>query len=364
MSDLDPSASAFYWDRLISITDEIVSTLVRTSFSINVRESYDLSCVLFDADGHPIAQGSYSVPSFTGTSGPTIAAHVPAVPAGRRWQRGDVVATNDPWMGTGHLFDISVMRPVFRRRPARRLHDEHHAFARHRRRRQFIAAPTEIYEEGLRLPVCKLVHGGQAERGALRHHPHQCARQRAGDRRHHGEHLLQRGRRPPACRIHGRIRHRRSRRRCRAPSAISPSRSCARRSPQIPDGSLQQPNPDRGHRRSDHARLPDRQARRRSRRSTSPARTVASARRINVPFCYTRAWAAYSIKCLTCPETPNNEGQVRPITITAPENCILNASPPLADRGPPLRRPLRRAADVRRAGRRAVPHVDPGRSWG
>ena len=26
---------------------------------------------------------------------------------------GDVICTNDPWMGTGHMFDISVMRPVF-----------------------------------------------------------------------------------------------------------------------------------------------------------------------------------------------------------------------------------------------------------
>jgi N-methylhydantoinase B len=54
---------------------------------------------------------------------------------------------------------------------------------------------------------------------------------------------------------------------------------------------------------------------------------------LNVPFCYTRAWVAYAIKCMTCPETPNNEGQVRPLTITAPEECILNAQPPHATGG-------------------------------
>jgi N-methylhydantoinase B len=43
---------------------------VRTSFSTNVRESYDLSCMLFDAQKRSIAQGTYSVPSFTGTSPP------------------------------------------------------------------------------------------------------------------------------------------------------------------------------------------------------------------------------------------------------------------------------------------------------
>ena len=63
-----PSALGIYWDRLIAITDEILSALVRTSFSTNVRESYDLSCMLFDADGRSIAQGTYSVPSFTGTA--------------------------------------------------------------------------------------------------------------------------------------------------------------------------------------------------------------------------------------------------------------------------------------------------------
>jgi N-methylhydantoinase B len=49
---------------------------------------------------------------------------------------------------------------------------------------------------------------------------------------------------------------------------------------------------------------------------------------INVPFCYARAMAIYSIKCITAPSIPNNEGSVAPITVTAPEGCILNAQPP------------------------------------
>ena len=60
------------WDRLISITDEITSALVRSSFSTIVRESGDLSVVLLDAAGNSLAQGSYSVPSFTGTAAPTL----------------------------------------------------------------------------------------------------------------------------------------------------------------------------------------------------------------------------------------------------------------------------------------------------
>ena len=102
------------WDRLISIADEIINTLVRSSFSTNVRESYDLSCVVFDSRGRAIAQGAYSVPSFTGTAPATLKAMLDRFPA-ETLRPGDVVMTNDPWIGTGHLFDINVMQPVFRK---------------------------------------------------------------------------------------------------------------------------------------------------------------------------------------------------------------------------------------------------------
>ncbi len=46
---LDAVSLGIMWDRLVAITDEIVSTLVRTSFSTIVRESYDLTVVVLDA---------------------------------------------------------------------------------------------------------------------------------------------------------------------------------------------------------------------------------------------------------------------------------------------------------------------------
>ena len=54
------------WARLISITDEGVSALVRTSFSPIVSESFDLSVIVLDAEGQSMAQGTQSIPSFTG----------------------------------------------------------------------------------------------------------------------------------------------------------------------------------------------------------------------------------------------------------------------------------------------------------
>ncbi len=55
---IDPVSLGILWDRLISITDEVLSTLVRTSFSSNVRDSYDLSVLLFSADGRSLVQGT------------------------------------------------------------------------------------------------------------------------------------------------------------------------------------------------------------------------------------------------------------------------------------------------------------------
>ena len=110
---IDAVSLSIMWDRLVGITDEIISALIRSSFSTIVRESGDLSVVVLDTEGNSIAQGSYSVPSFTGTAATTLR-HMLAKFPPDSLEPGDVIATNDAWMGTGHLFDINVMRPVFR----------------------------------------------------------------------------------------------------------------------------------------------------------------------------------------------------------------------------------------------------------
>lgn len=324
MTTYDPVSLGILWDRLISITDEIVSTLVRTSFSINVRESYDLSCVLFDADGYPIAQGSYSVPSFTGTSGLTIAHMFRKYPPDELLE-GDVVATNDPWMGTGHLYDISVMRPVFRR--GKRV-----GFTMSITHLPDIggsgnsSVPSEIYEEGLRLPVCKLVRGGRLDtelfdiiRTNVR-----VSDQVIGDIMANISCNEVGGRLLTEFMDEYDI------------DDLGPlSRAIRDQSEQvirekikaIPDGRYSNSIQIEGV--ADPITLACTIDKTRDQIAidfTGSGDCVRAA--INVPFCYTRAWAAYSIKCLTCPETPNNEGQVRPIIVSAPENCILNAPPP------------------------------------
>ena len=161
----DAISLAIMWDRLISVTDEIVSTLVRTSFSTIVRESYDLSVVLLDAEGNLMAQGSFSVPVFIGTAPRTLRYMLEKFPS-ETLKPGDVIATNDPWMGTGHIFDISVMRPVFRGEQLigytmsiTHLPDIGGL--------GFGAAATEVFHEGLRLPICKLASEGTLDQFIL-----------------------------------------------------------------------------------------------------------------------------------------------------------------------------------------------------
>jgi N-methylhydantoinase B len=51
---------------------------------------------------------------------------------------------------------------------------------------------------------------------------------------------------------------------------------------------------------------------------------------INVALNYTAGYTTYGVKCAISPDVPNNEGSFRPVTVTAPEGCILNAPYPCA----------------------------------
>ena len=108
----DPVLLELLWARLVSIVDEAAATLLRSSFSTVVRESHDFGCVLTDAQGRSVVQATDSVPSFLCTLPNTIRHFLQEFPP-ETLQPGDVLITNDIWMGTGHLPDISVAKPIF-----------------------------------------------------------------------------------------------------------------------------------------------------------------------------------------------------------------------------------------------------------
>ncbi|MFN9772509.1 MAG: hydantoinase B/oxoprolinase family protein, partial [Burkholderiales bacterium] len=162
---MNPIDLVIYWNRLIAITDEAGAALKRTSFSTVVRESNDFACVLLDSHARLVAQSSLSIPGFIGTAPLSLRAMLERIPR-ERLAPGDVLITNDPWIGTGHLPDLTMAAPVF-------AGDRLVAFVMAIAHlsdiggRQWSADANEVFEEGLRLPVMKIAEGGRLNELAL-----------------------------------------------------------------------------------------------------------------------------------------------------------------------------------------------------
>lgn len=100
------------WDRLISVVEEQARTLMRVAFSTVVREAGDLSAGIFDKQGRLLAQAVTGTPGHINSMARAIKDFLKVFPADSMKQ-GDVYFTNDPWRGTGHLFDFMVVTPTF-----------------------------------------------------------------------------------------------------------------------------------------------------------------------------------------------------------------------------------------------------------
>src|SRR6266540_1195288 len=106
--DLDTITPENTWSRPISTVDEAAIALVRTSFSTIVRESNDFGTVLMDANGDSLAESTFGIPSFMGTMPRTLKHVLTKYPASE-CRPGDCFITNDPWIATGHLPDITML---------------------------------------------------------------------------------------------------------------------------------------------------------------------------------------------------------------------------------------------------------------
>lgn len=156
----DPVALEILWERCISIVDEAADTLVRAAFSTIARESNDYGCVLCDADGVSICNTTKGTPPMAIIIPRTIRSMLERIPP-RELQPGDVLFTNDPYYGAGHLPDFCVAMPVFRggkliafSAACSHVADVGGAIAPDAR---------EAYEEGICFPPVKLFRGGKAD---------------------------------------------------------------------------------------------------------------------------------------------------------------------------------------------------------
>jgi N-methylhydantoinase B len=146
------------WSRLIAIVEEQAQTLIRTAFSATVREAGDLSAGVFDTKGRMLAQAVTGTPGHVNAMAASVGFFLNKFPAATL-KRGDVLVTNDPWEGTGHLNDFTVVTPVFRngRLVALFAATSHIADVGGL---GFGPDARQVYEEGLLVPTSKLFAAG------------------------------------------------------------------------------------------------------------------------------------------------------------------------------------------------------------
>jgi len=329
MQALDPVSLGIMWDRLISISNEMATTLVRTAFSSIVRESLDLAVVLFDAQGNTLAQSDFGAPGHSGAAPVTLRAVMDKFPPDTM-RPGDLFITNDPWIGTGHMFDMTFVHPVFRGDTlvGYTFSDTHMPDIGGG---GWSATGADMYHEGLHLPVVRLYKGGERNeelidiiRTNVRVNDqvigdimanvscHQVgARMLVNFMNQYGVDDLSEL---------ARLITEKSETAMRAEIA------------KIPDGTYRKTIQVDGWRepltlalaltvKGDQVHLDF--------TGTSPV--VDSG--INTPLCYTRAMSIHAMRMLTVPDMPPNDGTVNPISFHVPENCILNAQPPCATGG-------------------------------
>ena len=142
------------WDRLISVVEEQAQTILRTAFGSVVREAGDLSAGIYDPRGRMIAQAVTGTPGHVNTMARAVEHFLVRFPVAEM-QPGDVFVTNDPWLGTGHLFDFVVVSPAFvGATPVALLASTCHVIDVGGR--GFSADAKSIHEEGILIPHMKL----------------------------------------------------------------------------------------------------------------------------------------------------------------------------------------------------------------
>jgi N-methylhydantoinase B len=147
---------------LLSVAEEMGVVLVRASQSTNIKERRDCSCGIFDAEGATIAQAEH-VPMHLGSMLGIIGNLKERYPL-ETIRPGDMFITNDPFSGGGtHLPDITVAAPVFvdGRLIAFVVNIAHHSDVGGRVAGSNSGDCTSIFEEGLRIPLVKVLAEGK-----------------------------------------------------------------------------------------------------------------------------------------------------------------------------------------------------------
>ena len=157
-SPLDAIDLEVRWSRLITIMDEVDTGVVRTAFSSIVGESRDFAVIMVDQRGRSLAQSRLSTPAFT-SSLPITCKHLLQACPVDSLRPGDVLITNDPWLGSGHLPDLTICTPIFHKGAVVAFMGCVAHISDIGGRSDYLDS-KELFEEGLRIPPMKLVSEG------------------------------------------------------------------------------------------------------------------------------------------------------------------------------------------------------------
>lgn len=162
-ASLNPVELEIARNRLESISEEVGTALIQTSYSPNIKDRRDCSAGIYGPDGMLISQAEH-IPLHLGLM-PTMIKNALATYGADNLVEGDVLITNNPYLGGSHLPDMCVITPVF-------WHDEliavvanmaHHVDVGGITPGSMATHATEIFQEGVRVPPVKLF-----DRGTLR----------------------------------------------------------------------------------------------------------------------------------------------------------------------------------------------------
>ncbi|GAB6877906.1 hydantoinase B/oxoprolinase family protein [Halorubrum gandharaense] len=325
--DIDPITLEVLRNRLEGVAEEMGRVLIRGATSPNIKERRDCSTALFDADGRMVAQAEH------------IPVHLGAMPEAvdavrdRDPEPGDVFVLNDPFTGGTHLPDVTLVSPIA---PDGRIlgyavSRAHHADVGGMTPGSMPAGAREIYQEGLRIPPTRLVRAGERDedvfdlllanvrnpgerRADLR--AQLAANERAADRI--AELVDERGRESLLRGFDAVIDY--AERRVRDELSALPDGTYEATDWLEGDGVTDEDVPIRVAATVDDDEL----------RVDFTGTADQLAGNCNAPLAVARSAVYFVVRCLTDPEIPPNHGCYAPVTVSAPDGCLLNPNPPAA----------------------------------
>ncbi len=324
-AELSPARLQVMWNRLLAVVEEQGQTLIRAAFSPIVRECGDISAGIFDVNGRMLAQAVTGTPGHINTMAEAVL-HLRGRFCLQDMKPGDIYMTNDPWLASGHLNDFLLMMPAFK-------DGKVVGFTSCTSHLVDLGGlgmgpeGSDIYDEGLLIPPCKLVEAGTPNAllmDIIRANSREpianegdiyaliaCCEAGVkrlismmdefgiGDLDTLGSYIIDTSRKG-------------------ALEAIA----------EVPEGVYKNVLRMDGYENELelHATLT---VAKDGMHVDFTGTAGCSKKGINVPLNYATAYTVFALRCIVGPDIPNNAGSLEPFTVDGPKGCILNAQRPV-----------------------------------